>query len=84
MQYCSAKLADYMKDWYPWELEGVGAVLSIDQVAHWINESKHPTTVMPDSMPVVKAANLMKAGRHSKNPRLQSLLSCVSHCLAKS
>ena len=33
---------------------------------------------MPDSMPVVKAANLMKAGRLAKNPRLQSLLSCVN------
>ena len=33
---------------------------------------------MPDSMPVVKAANLMKSGKHSKNPRLQSLLSCVN------
>ena len=67
-----------MKDWYPCELECVGAVLSIDQTSHWINESKHPTTVMPDSMPVVMAANLMKAGKHSKNPRLQSLLSCVN------
>ena len=78
VQYCSAKLNDYMKDWYPCELECVGAVLSIDQVSHWINEARNPTTVMPDSMPVVKAANLMKAGRHSKNPRLQSLLSCVN------
>ena len=33
---------------------------------------------MPDSMPVVKAANLMRQGRHSKNPRLQSLLACVN------
>ena len=78
VQYCSAKLPDYMANWYPCELECTGAVLSIDQVAHWINESKNPTTVMPDSMPVVKAANLMKAGRHSKNPRLQSLLACVN------
>ena len=78
VQYCSAKLPDYMSAWYPCELECVGAVLSIEQVAHWINESKYPTTVMPDSMPVVKAANLMKAGKHSKNPRLQSLLSCVN------
>ena len=78
VQYCSAKLSDYMKEWYPCELEGTGAVLAIDQVSHWINESRHPTTVMPDSMPVVKAANLMKSGKHSKNPRLQSLLACVN------
>jgi hypothetical protein len=78
VQYCSAKLNDYMANWYPCELECVGAVLSIEQVSHWINESRSPTTVMPDSMPVVKAANLMKSGKHSKNPRLQSLLSCVN------
>ena len=78
VQYCSAKLPTYMSKWYPCELEAVGAVLSIEQVAHWINESNHRTTVMPDSMPVVKAANLMKNGKHSKNPRLQSLLSCVN------
>ena len=78
VQYCSAKLSDYMKDWFPCELEAVGAVLSIEQVSHWINESKHMTTVMPDSMPVVRAANLMKMGKHSKNPRLQSLLTCVN------
>ena len=78
VQYCSAKLPVYMAQWYPCELEAVGAVLSIDQVSHWINESNHTTTIMPDSMPVVKAANLMKSGKHSKNPRLQSLLSCVN------
>ena len=78
VQYCSAKLPAYMSRWFPCELEGIGAVLAIDQSSHWINESKHPTTVMPDSMPVVKAANLMMTGRHSKNPRLQSLLACVN------
>ena len=78
VMYCSAKLPDYMGKWYPCELEAIGAVLAIDQAAHWINESKHTTLVMPDSMPVVKAANLMKKGRHSKNPRLQSLLACIN------
>ena len=78
VMYCSARLPEYMSKWYPCELEAVGSVLAIDQVAHWINESIHPTVVMPDSMPVVKAANLMKQGRHSKNPRLQSLLACVN------
>ena len=34
MQYCSAKLPGYMAQWYPCELEAVGAVLSIDQVSH--------------------------------------------------
>ena len=76
--YCSAKLPEYMGKWYPCEIEAVASVLAIDQSAHWINESIHPTIVMPDSMPVVKAANLMKQGRHSKNPRLQALLSCVN------
>ena len=78
VQYASAKLPAYMTDWYACEAEGVGAVLAIDQCASWINESYHTTMVGPDSMPVVKAANLMKTGRHSKNPRLQSLLSSVN------
>ena len=78
VMFCSARLPDYMGKWYPCELEAVGAVLAIDQCAHWINEALSTTIVMPDSMPVVKAANLMRRGKHSKNPRLQSLLACVN------
>ena len=78
VMFCSARLPDYMSRWYPCEIEAVGAVLAIDQAAHWINESNKTTIVMPDSMPVVRAANLMKKGKHSKNPRLQSLLACVN------
>ena len=73
VMFCSARLPDYMSKWYPCEIEAVGVVLAIDQAAHWINESNRTTIVMPDSMPVVRAANLMRKGRHSKNPRLQSL-----------
>ena len=78
VQYASAKLPDYMSGWHPCELEGVGTVLAIEQVRHWINESSKPTIVLPDNKPVVDAANMMKSGRHSKNARLQSLLSCVN------
>ena len=78
VQFCTAKRPTYMSKWYPCEVEAVGAVLAIDQAAHWINESNKPTIVMPDSMPVVKAANLMRQGKHSKNPRLQSLMACVN------
>ena len=58
--YCTARLPEYMSKWYPCEIEAVGAVLAIDQVAHWINESVHSTIIMPDSMPVVRAANLIR------------------------
>ena len=78
VQYASAKLPKYMETWSPCELEGVGAVLAIDQTRHWINESCKPTIVMPDNKPVVEAAALMKMGKHSRNPRLQSLLSSVN------
>ena len=78
VQYASAKLHKYMSGWYPCELEGVGSVLAIEQVRHWINESSKPTIVLPDNKPVVDAANMMKSGRHSRNARLQSLLSCVN------
>ena len=78
VQYMSGKLALYMHQWYPCEKEAVGAVMAIDQCRHWINESKLPTWVLPDSKPVVDAANLMRIGRHSSNPRLQQLLTCVN------
>ena len=78
VQYASAKLHDYMSGWYPCELEGVGTVLAIEQVRHWINESTKPTIVLPDNKPVVDAANMMRTGRASRNARLQSLLSCVN------
>ena len=78
VQYASAKLCQYMSTWTPCEQEGVGVVLAIDQVRHWINESTKPTLVLPDNMPVVDAADLMRRGRHSKNPRLQSFLASVN------
>ena len=78
VQYASAKLSKYMATWCPCEMEGVGVVLAIDQVRHWINESHHTTIVLPDNKPVVDAANLLKTGKYSKNARLQSLLTCVN------
>ena len=78
VQFASAKLPNYMETWSPCELEGVGAVLAIDQTRHWINESLKPTLVMPDNKPVVEATGLMKMGKHSRNPRLQSLLASVN------
>lgn len=78
VQFCSAKLSDYMQCWHPCEKEGIGAVLSIDQCRHWINESLHKTTVLADNKPVVEAANMMRLGRSSKSPRLQSLLASVN------
>ena len=59
-----------MENFYPSELEALGAVLAIDQAATWINESNNFTIVMPDSMRVVRAVKLMEKGRHSKNTRL--------------
>ena len=78
MQYASAKLHNYMSTWTPCEQEGVGVVLAIDQVRHWVNESSKPTIVLPDNKPVVEAADLMRRGKHSKNPRLQSFLASVN------
>ena len=78
VQYASAKLHNYMSTWTPCEQEGVGVVLAIDQVRHWVNESSKPTIVLPDNKPVVEAADLMRRGKHSKNPRLQSFLASVN------
>ena len=76
--HCTAKLKDYMTKWFPCEKEAVGVVLSIDQCSHWIGESELPTLVGPDSLAVVKAVELIRKGRHSSNPRLQSLLASVN------
>ena len=78
VQYMSGKLAPYMANWSPCEQEAVGAVMAIDQGRHWINESRYPTWVLPDSKSVVDAANLMRMGKHSTNPRLQTLLASVN------
>ena len=76
--YCTAKLKDYMVKWYPCEKEAMGVVLSLNQCAHWIREATLPTLVGPDSLAVVKAIDLIRKGKHSSNPRLQSLLSSIN------
>ena len=78
VSFCTAKLKDYMKKWFPCEKEAVGVVISLDQCSHWINESKLPTLVGPDCQAVVKATELIRKGGHSTNPRMQSLLACVN------
>ena len=52
--------------------------VKLEQCAHWILESHHPTLVGPDCLSVVKAADLIRRGKHSSNPRLQSLLASVN------
>ena len=76
--FCSAKLKEYMSKWYPCEKEAVGVVLALDQCSHWIAEAIKPTLIGPDSLTAVNAAGLMKRGKHSSNPRLQSLLASVN------
>ena len=76
--FSSAKLKDYMLNWFPCEKEGVGTVLAIEHCSHWIAESDLTTLVGPDSSAVVQATELMRKGKHSSNPRLQSLLASVN------
>ena len=78
VMFCTAKLKDYMSKWFPCEKEAMGVVVSLDQCSHWISESKLPTLVGPDCLSVVKAADLIRRGKHSTNPRLQSLLASVN------
>ena len=75
---CTAKLKDYMVRWFPCEKEAMGVVLSLNQCSHWIRESRLPIMVGPDSLAVVKAVDLIRRGKHSSNPRLQSLLSSIN------
>ena len=78
VMFCSAKLKEYMTKWYPCEKEAVGVVVSLSQCDHWIVESKLPTLVGPDCLAVIKAAELIRKGKHSSKPRLQSLLASVN------
>ena len=78
VMFCTAKLKEYMSRWFPCEKEAVGVVTSIDQCSHWISESQLTTLVGPDCLSVVKAADLIRRGKHSSNPRLQSLLASVN------
>ena len=78
VMFCSAKLKQYMTKWYPCEKEAVGVVVSLSQCDHWIAESMLPTLEGPDCLSVVKATELIRAGKHSSSPRLQSLLASVN------
>ena len=78
VMFCTAKLKDYMCKWFPCVKEAAGVVISLELCAHWILESLHPTLVGPDCLSVVKAADLIRRGKHSSNPRLQSLLASVN------
>ena len=78
VMFCTAKLKEYMSKWFPCEKEAIGVVISIDQCSHWISESHLPTLVGPDCLSVVKAADLIRRGKHSSNPRLQSLLASIN------
>jgi len=60
VMYCTTKLKDYMVKWYPCEKVAIGAVLAINQCAHWISESQLTTLVGPDCLAVVKAVDLIK------------------------
>ena len=78
VQFASAKLNPYMSHWKPCEIEAVAAATAIEQCAHWIMESEKPTIVCPDSKAVVQATERMRRGQMSKNPRLQTILSCIN------
>ena len=78
VQFASAKLNAYMSLWKPCEIEAIAAATAIEQCAHWIMEADKPTIVCPDSKAVVQATERMRRGQMSKNPRLQTILSCVN------
>jgi len=78
VQFASAKLSPYMMHWKPCEIEAVAAATAIDQCSHWIMEADKPTLVCPDSKAVVQATERMRRGQMSKNPRLQTILSCIN------
>ena len=67
-----------MTRWYPCKKEAVGVILSLEQCSYWIGKAKKTTLDGPDSLAVVKAVDLIKKGKHSSNPRLQSLLASVN------
>ena len=78
VSFYSFKLQDHVQKWWPCETEALTAATSVEKAASYILESKLRTLVLVDNKPVIQAANLIKEGKFSASPRMQTFLTCIN------
>ena len=74
----SSKLSENHAKWQACELEALAFANAINSEFDLLRECKSQIIVSPDSKPVSDAFKLIKKGRYSTNPRIQSFLSNVN------
>ena len=74
----SVKLSESHSRWNSCELEALALATSIQSEYHILKESKKPIFIAPDSKAVADAANLIKKGQFSSNPRMQALITNIN------
>ena len=91
VRHYSVKLKPHHIKWSPCEIESVAFGTAIEAFYDIIKESTKPVIICPDSKPVCDATNLLKKGKFSLSPRIQTFLnnmgkiSCeVQHISGKS
>ena len=91
VRHYSVKLKPHHVKWTPCEIESVAFGTAIEAFYDIIKESTKPVIICPDSKPVCDATNLLKKGKFSLSPRIQTFLnnmgkvSCdVQHISGKS
>ena len=91
VRHYSVKLKPHHIKWTPCEIESVAFGTAIEAFYDIIKESTKPVIICPDSKPVCDATNLLKKGKFSLSPRIQTFLnnmgkvSCeVQHISGKS
>ena len=78
VSFHSNKLSESHAKWHSCELEALAFATAITSEYHILKESRKPVIIAPDSKAVADAANLIKNGKHSSNPRIQALITNVN------
>ena len=76
--YYSAKIKERQTDWIPCELEALSIAASIQHFSPFVVQSHHPTCVLTDSDPCVKAYERLLKGQFSHSSRVTTFLSVAS------
>ena len=74
VRHYSVKLKPHHIKWTPCEIESVAFGTAIEAFYDIIKESTKPVIICPDSKPVCDATNLLKKGKFSLSPRIQTFL----------
>lgn len=78
VSFHSVKLQKPYSNWLPCELEALAFATAITAEYDVLKESKHPIIISPDSKSVADAVKLIRKGKFSTNPRIQSLITNVN------